>query len=54
MNSRNSETSDPHGLLIKLIDKIDLQRKGKYIALSNLSITWKIFKKSYKNNTSQI
>ena len=52
MNSGNSETSDPHRLLIKLTDKIDLRRK--YIALSNLSITWKNFKKSYKNNTFEI
>ena len=52
MNSGNSETSDPHRLLIKRTDKIDLRRK--YIALSNLSITWKKFKKSYKNNTFEI
>ena len=38
MNSRNRKTSDPHRLLINLTDKIDLKRKGKYIALSNLSI----------------
>ena len=44
MNSRNSKTSDPHRLLLNLTDKIDLRRKDKYIALSNLSIyyTWKI------------
>ena len=38
MNSRNRKTSDPHRLLINLTDKIDLKRKDKYIALSNLSI----------------
>ena len=45
MNSENSKTSDPHRLLLNLTDKIDLRRKDKYIALSNLSIyyTWKIF-----------
>ena len=45
MNSKNSKTSDPHRLLIN-IDKIDLRRKDKYIALSNLSIyyTWKNIK----------
>ena len=43
MNSRNSKTSDPHRLLLNLANKIDLRRKDKYIALSNLSIyyTWK-------------
>ena len=45
MNSKNSKTSDPHRLLLN-IDKIDLRRKDKYIALSNLSIyyTWKNIK----------
>ena len=38
MNSKNSKTSAPHRLLLKLTDKIDLSRKDKYIALSNLSI----------------
>ena len=47
MNSKNSKTSDPHRLLLNLIDKIDLRRKDKYISLSNLSIyyTWKNYKK---------
>ena len=52
MNSKNSKISNPHRLLLNLIDKIDLRRKDKYIALSNLSIyyTWKNTKKVYKNN----
>ena len=56
LNSENSETSDPHRLLLNLTDKIYLRRKGKYIALSNLSIyyTWENIKKSYKNNKSKI
>ena len=43
MNSENSKTSAPHRLLINLTDKIDLRRKDKYVALSNLSIyyTWR-------------
>ena len=43
MNSKNSKTSDPRIVLLNLTDKIDLTRKDKYIALSNLSIysTWK-------------
>ena len=40
MNSKNSRTSDPHRLLFNLTDKIDLRRKDKYIALSNLSICY--------------
>ena len=39
INSKNSKKSDPHRLLLNLVDKIDLKRKDKYIALSNLCIT---------------
>ena len=48
MNSKNSKTSDPQRPLLNLTDKIDLRRKDKYIALSNLSILyiWKNIKKS--------
>ena len=38
MNSKNSETSDPHRLLLKLSDKINLKRSDKYNALSNRSM----------------
>ena len=38
MNSKNSNISDPHRLLLNLIDKIDLRRKYTDIGLSNLSI----------------
>ena len=43
MNSENSKTSDPHRLLLYLLDKINLKSSDKYVALSNLSIyyTWK-------------
>ena len=56
MNSGNSKTSDPRRLLINLLDKIDLKRKNKYIALSHLSIyyAWKNINKSYKNNKFKI
>ena len=56
MNSENSKTSDPHRLLLNLTEKIDLRRKGKYIALSNLSIyfTCKNIKNSYKNKKFKI
>ena len=56
MNSENSKTSAPHRLLLNLLDKINLKRSEKYVALSNLSIynTWKKIKKSYKNNKFKI
>ena len=56
MNSKNGKTSDPHRLLLNLIDEIDLRRKYKYIDLSNVSIyyTWKNITKSHKNNKFKI
>ena len=56
INSENSKTSDTHRLLINLLDKINLKRSDKYIALSNLTIyyTWKNIKKSYRNNKVKI
>ena len=52
MNSKNSKTSDPHTLLLNLIDKVYLRVSDKYVALSNLIIfyVWKSIKSSYKNN----
>ena len=46
MNSENSKTSEPHVLILKLTDKLDLRRGEKSIASSNLSIyyTWKNIK----------
>ena len=40
MNSENSKTSEPHVLILKLTDKLDLRRGKKIIALTNLSIYW--------------
>ena len=56
MNSGNSNTSDPHRLLLNLTDEINLKRSDKYVALSKLSIydTWKNIKKSYKNKKCKI
>ena len=50
INSENSQTTDPHRLLLNLADKKNLNRSVEYVALSNLSIyyTWKNMKKSYK------
>ena len=42
MISKNSQTSDPHRLLIHLSEKINLKRSDKYVALSNLSIYYTI------------
>ena len=39
MNSKNSKRSDLHRLLLNLTDKINLKRKEKYVALSNLSMS---------------
>ena len=38
LNSKNNETSIPHVLILNFIDKIDLRRGKRSIALSNLSI----------------
>ena len=56
MNSENSRTSEYHVLLLKLVDKLDLRKGQKSVALSNLSIyyTWKNMKSSYKNNKFKI
>ena len=37
MNSKNSKTSDPRRLLLNLANKMDLRRKDKNIALSDVS-----------------
>ena len=56
INSENSTTTDPHILLLKVLDEINLQKSDKYVSLSDLSIyyTWKNIKKSYKNNKFKI
>ena len=56
MNSENSKTSEPHVLILKLTDKLDLRIDEKIIALPNLSIyyTWKNRKSSYNNNKFKI
>ena len=56
MKTGNSKTSEPHALLLKLTDKLDLRRGEKGIALSNLSIyyIWENIKNSYNNNKFKI
>ena len=39
MDSENTKTLDPHRLLLNLLDKINLKRSNKYVALSNLVFT---------------
>ena len=38
MNPKNNKTSHPHRLILNLLDKINLERSNKYVALSNLNI----------------
>ena len=40
MNSENNKTSEPHILILKLNNKLDLKRRVKIIALLNLSICY--------------
>ena len=56
MNSESSKTSEPHVLILKLTNKLDLGIGEKVIALSNLSIyyTWKNIKSSHNNNKFKI
>ena len=56
MNSENSKTFEPHILILKFTDQLDLRRGEKIIALSNLSIyqTWKNIKSSYNKNKFKI
>ena len=52
IESGNSKTSEPHVLILKLTDKLDLRRGEKNVALSTFSISyiWKNIKSSYNNN----
>ena len=55
-NSENTKTSEPHVLILKITDQLDLRRGEKNIALSNLSIyyTWKNIKNLHYNNKCKI
>ena len=56
MNSENSKTANPHVLVLKLTNKLDLRMGKKIIALSNLSIyyTWKNINSSQNSNKFKI
>ena len=43
LNSENSKTSDPHKLLLNLLDKINLKRSDK-----KPQHTWKLHMEKYK------
>ena len=56
MNPANSKTADRHRLLHYILEKTNLKRNDKYVALLNLSIhyKWKNIKKSYKKSKFKI
>ena len=56
MKSGNGTKSDPHRLLLSILDKMDLKRSNKYFALSNPSIYYaqKNIKQSHKNNELKV
>ena len=56
INPQKSKTSDPHRLLLNLTEKMNLKRRDRYVALSNLSMyyAWKNIERIYKNNKFKI
>ena len=56
MISENSKNSDAYWLPLILMDKMDLRRCDKCVALSALNLynAWQNIKKSYKNNAFKI
>ena len=56
MGSGNAKASDPHRILLYLLDKVKLERSNEYVVLSNLSFyyTLKNLKKSCKCNNFKI
>ena len=56
MNSKNSKTSEPHVLILKVSDKLHLRKGEKNVTLSNLSFyyTRKNIKSLYNNSKSKI
>ena len=48
MNSEISKTTDPHKLLLNLLDKVNLKRSEKYVALRVLSIYYRHMEKYKK------
>ena len=52
--SKNRKTYEPHVLILKLTDKLDLRIGEKSITSSNLYYTWENIKSSYNNNKFKI
>ena len=52
MNYQKTKISDPRRLLFNLADKMNLTRKDKYVALSNLTIyfMWKNIKINFSSD----
>ena len=52
MNYQKTKISDPRRLLFNLADKMNLKRKDKYVALSNLTIyfIWKNIKINFSSD----
>ena len=52
MNTKNSNTNEPHKFRLTLADKLNLKDSNKNMALANLSIyyTQKNIKSAYNNN----
>ena len=56
MNTKNSQTNEPHRFRLSLVDKLNLKDPNKNTTLANLSIyyTWKNIKSAYNNNKFKI
>ena len=56
MNTKISETNEPHNFKLDLTNKLNLKNPNKNMALANLSIyyTWKNIKSEYNNNKFKI
>ena len=52
MNSKNSGTPNPRRLLLNLTDKINFNKRDKYVASSNLSV--EKHKKAIQSNKFKI
>ena len=56
MNTKNSNTNEPHKFRLSLLDKLNLKKPNKNISLGSLSIyyTWNISTSTYNNNKFKI
>ena len=56
MNSENSQTNEPHKIVLNLSQRLNLRCSDKHVALQNFSVyyTWKNIRKQYKNNKLKI